>query len=192
MRRRESHEPPAVEPGDATGSMGDVTRRIQEIINDADRKAGQIIVNAEVEARKYAASVKQQTDQEALEYARAMRELSEALISHAEMLNQESERLLQNIDQFEGDDPSEFEDGIEAEDFGASEFEPRRFAGAGGEPRDEDEFVDPRERYSAGARLLATQMAVAGSTRADIRDRLVNDFGIGDPDPLLDSIMGPG
>jgi hypothetical protein len=45
---------------------------------------------------------------------------------------------------------------------------------------------------SEGARLLATQMAVAGSNRAEIESRLQHEFGIRDTGPMLDSILGPG
>jgi vacuolar-type H+-ATPase subunit H len=44
---------------------------------------------------------------------------------------------------------------------------------------------------SEGARLLATQMAVAGSNRAEIESRLQNEFGIRDTGPMLDAILGP-
>jgi hypothetical protein len=44
---------------------------------------------------------------------------------------------------------------------------------------------------SAGARLLATQMAVAGSSRDEIESRLRNEFGIDDAEAMLDSILGP-
>ncbi len=43
---------------------------------------------------------------------------------------------------------------------------------------------------SDGARLLATQMAVAGSSRAEIESRLRNEFGIRDAGPMLDAILG--
>lgn len=43
---------------------------------------------------------------------------------------------------------------------------------------------------SEGARLLATQMAVAGSDRAEIESRLQHEFGIGETGPILDSILG--
>jgi hypothetical protein len=44
---------------------------------------------------------------------------------------------------------------------------------------------------SAGARLLATQMAVAGSSRGEIETRLRDEFGVDDAGPMLDSILGP-
>ncbi len=45
---------------------------------------------------------------------------------------------------------------------------------------------------SDGARLLAAQMAVAGSNRAEIEIRLREEFGIQDAAPILDGILGPG
>jgi vacuolar-type H+-ATPase subunit H len=45
---------------------------------------------------------------------------------------------------------------------------------------------------SDGARLLAAQMAVAGSSREEIEIRLRDEFGIQDAGPILDGILGPG
>jgi hypothetical protein len=44
---------------------------------------------------------------------------------------------------------------------------------------------------AAGARLLATQMAVSGSSREEIEERLKGGFGIEDPSEILDAILGP-
>ena len=48
-----------------------------------------------------------------------------------------------------------------------------------------------RRAGEAGARLLATQMAVSGASRAEIETRLRNGAGIEDPSALLDAILGP-
>ncbi|HEY5707803.1 MAG TPA: hypothetical protein VIS51_00210 [Solirubrobacterales bacterium] len=48
----------------------------------------------------------------------------------------------------------------------------------------------PRSR-SAGARLLATQMAVSGSSREEIEQRLRSGFEIEDTREILDAILGP-
>ena len=45
---------------------------------------------------------------------------------------------------------------------------------------------------SDGARLLAAQMAVAGSSREEIEARLRQEFDIEDAGPILDGILGPG
>jgi hypothetical protein len=50
----------------------------------------------------------------------------------------------------------------------------------------------PSGTPSDGARLLAAQMAVAGSSREEIEIRLRNEFGIQDAGPILDGILGPG
>jgi hypothetical protein len=44
---------------------------------------------------------------------------------------------------------------------------------------------------SAGARLLATQMAVSGSSREEIEQRLHSGFDIEDTSEILDAILGP-
>lgn len=44
---------------------------------------------------------------------------------------------------------------------------------------------------SAGARLLATQMAVSGSSRGEIAERLRSGFDIADTSEILDAILGP-
>ena len=48
-----------------------------------------------------------------------------------------------------------------------------------------------RRPGSAGARLLATQMAVSGAGRREIEARLRNGFDIEDTGEILDAILGP-
>ncbi len=56
--------------------------------------------------------------------------------------------------------------------------------------RAEDE--EPQRRStSAGARLLATQMAVSGAGREEIEARLRSGFEIEDTAEILDAILGP-
>jgi hypothetical protein len=49
----------------------------------------------------------------------------------------------------------------------------------------------PRRAGSAGARLLATQMAVSGADREEIEERLRSGFDIEDTSEILDAILGP-
>lgn len=52
---------------------------------------------------------------------------------------------------------------------------------------------DPhRSDGAAGARLLATQMAVSGYSRREIEAKLRGGFRIDDPTAILDAILGPG
>jgi cell division septum initiation protein DivIVA len=56
---------------------------------------------------------------------------------------------------------------------------------------DREEEPTPRRAGSAGARLLATQMAVSGADRREIEERLRNGFEIEDTSEILDAILGP-
>jgi cell division septum initiation protein DivIVA len=56
---------------------------------------------------------------------------------------------------------------------------------------DEDEPLADRRSGSAGARLLATQMAVSGADREEIEARLRSGFDIEDTGEILDAILGP-
>ncbi|HEX5761566.1 MAG TPA: hypothetical protein VFY04_00400 [Solirubrobacterales bacterium] len=62
----------------------------------------------------------------------------------------------------------------------------RSVEGTGGE-----DGVPSRRSGSAGARLLATQMAVSGARREEIEARLRSGFEIDDTDEILDAILGP-
>lgn len=55
----------------------------------------------------------------------------------------------------------------------------------------EAEPLAPRRSGSAGARLLATQMAVSGADREEIEARLRSGFDIEDTSEILDAILGP-
>ena len=82
------------------------------------------------------------------------------------------------------DEPAE--EPAEAEEAEAPEPQP--------EPDPEPVSTAPKRKgspASAGARLLATQMAVAGSSREEIASRLENEFGIADSQAMLDGILGP-
>ena len=52
-------------------------------------------------------------------------------------------------------------------------------------------MADADSGNPAGARLLATQMAVSGNSREEIEERLRNDFEIEDTVSILDAILGP-
>jgi len=56
---------------------------------------------------------------------------------------------------------------------------------------DGEEPLAQRRSGSAGARLLATQMAVSGADRAEIEARLRDGFEIEDTSEILDAILGP-
>lgn len=49
---------------------------------------------------------------------------------------------------------------------------------------------DPGDARFDGARLVALQMAVAGSTREEVADELRRAFRLSDPSPILDDVFG--
>jgi cell division septum initiation protein DivIVA len=55
----------------------------------------------------------------------------------------------------------------------------------------EEDGGPQRRSGSAGARLLATQMAVSGASREEIEARLRSGFEIDDTGEILDAILGP-
>jgi len=64
---------------------------------------------------------------------------------------------------------------------------PRRPAESAPEP-DPESAESALPRLSAGARLLATQMAISGSGRDEIKARLEREFGVKYPTALLREI----
>jgi vacuolar-type H+-ATPase subunit H len=64
---------------------------------------------------------------------------------------------------------------------------PEPFAAPSAEP----DFEPASNGTPAGARLLATQMAVSGSSREEIEQRLRSGFEISDTTAILDAILGP-
>ena len=90
-----------------------------------------------------------------------------------------AERLRELADQL--DPPSAAERRI-------GHLKPVEPAGDGGPA---EEPLAPRRSGSAGARLLATQMAVSGASRQEIEERLRGGFEIEDTSEILDAILGP-
>lgn len=90
-----------------------------------------------------------------------------------------------------GDDPPSREpsrrDDPPGRDPSRANGAPESFAGSSPEPD-----LEPASNGTpAGARLLATQMAVSGSTREEIEQRLRSGFAIADTTSILDAILGP-
>jgi hypothetical protein len=155
--------PPSKRP---LGSAADAAQRLATIVDAAERAAESVIDDAE---------------------ARAQQHLEEALARADRMV---AERLRELADQL---------DPPPAQERRASHLQSvvETARAAVGEESvievevDEEERLTPRRPGSAGARLLATQMAVSGASREEIGDRLRNGFDIDDTDEILDAILGP-
>lgn len=98
----------------------------------------------------------------------------------------------------------DLEAGEVPEESGAPTAQTTPAANSGREPESEDAGEAPARnvrRVKAtsspsnsdvpkGVRVLATQMATAGSTEQEIESRLRSEFGVSDPSPVLDELFG--
>jgi vacuolar-type H+-ATPase subunit H len=89
-----------------------------------------------------------------------------------------AEQLREEADRFESRDTGGEEPRLRAVE------PPPEEAAAGAQP-------SAANGGSAAARLLATQMAVSGSSRVEIEKRLQDGFEIEDTSEILDAILGP-
>ncbi|HEX5990750.1 MAG TPA: hypothetical protein VFY75_11140 [Solirubrobacterales bacterium] len=170
----------------------DTAERLEAIVEAAERAAESVIDDAEAQARRYLAQARAEADRLAEGRISGLEELIDSLLGQALSLRQEAERLQATL----GEAKSLIESGAAPappRQEGPAEAEqpepPRlRAVSDGEEPQGEGEG---RRSDAAGARLLATQMAVSGSSREEIELRLRNRFEIEDADAILDAILGP-
>jgi cell division septum initiation protein DivIVA len=175
----------------------DTAERLEAIVEAAERAAANVIDDAETQARQYLAQARAQADRAGEERLAGISELIETLLGQATSLQREVERLQVTLEvardrlEPEGRAP---EGAAPVEELRA-EAAPRLRAVAGGEtPQGDPEAgaaPEPERTDPAGARLLATQLAVSGSSRKEIEARLRNRFEIEDTAAILDAILGP-
>ena len=200
-------EGPGREPGSSLGESLDVaTERIEVIVTAAERAAAGIIADAEAQARRYLDKSRAESDRAAAERARALATVTDRLVADAEEIKRRLEALIGALedaarDAGEGADPPEPEP---AETLPFPRLKPVEAPQASGQAPALQEAAPARPATfarrpepaasaaaSAPARLLATQMAVAGNSRPEIENRLRSEFGIDDAGPMLDAILGP-
>lgn len=162
--------------------------RLEAIVEAAERAAEAVIDDAEEQARAYLAETRAQAEREAEERLAPLAGLTDSLLAEAAALRGRAERLQAALEEAK----ARIDSGR-----GSWEGEPAERRGhlaAVAPLEDEPAPAVPgsdRGGAPAGARLLATQMAVSGSSRGEIDGRLRTEFGIEDPASILDAIMGP-
>jgi cell division septum initiation protein DivIVA len=173
----------------------DTAERLEAIVEAAERAAEGVIDDAEKQARRYLAQARVEADRQSEGRVEELSGLIDTLLGQAISLRQEAERLQATLEdaraQIDGEEPAApaSEERVEA---------PRlRAVDSPEAPAVEPPVVEPapepeiRRPDAAGARLLATQLAVSGSSREEIAERLRNGFEIEDADAILDAILGP-
>jgi cell division septum initiation protein DivIVA len=171
----------------------DTAQRLESIVEAAERAAGSVIDDAEAQARRYLAQARAEADRLAEGHVSGLAELIDTLLGQATSLRQEAERLQAVLEEAkavveagEGTAPRAAEESPPP----SEQPEVPRLR-AVGEPDSSQKATEERRNDAAGARLLATQMAVSGSSREEITERLRNGFEIEDTDAILDAILGP-
>jgi regulator of replication initiation timing len=174
----------------------DTAERLEAIVEAAERAAENVIDDAEAQARRYLAETRARADREASQRLAPLTEVTETLIEEASALRRRAERLQATLEEakarIEGDSPGEARDRVPEDGIGKVTRLTRLAAVEQTLPEPAAEDLEPPPRQSpAGARLLATQMAVSGSSREEIERRLRHGFHIEDTAAILDAILGP-
>lgn len=170
----------------------DTAERLEAIVEAAERAAQGVIDDAEAQARRYLAQARVEADRAAEGRIGELSELIDTLLGQAISLRREAERLQETLEAARDRIEDEPEAGAER----PAEVEPltprlRAVENAEAPPGPAAEQPAPSRSDPAGARLLATQLAVSGSSREEIAERLRNGFEIEDTDAILDAILGP-
>jgi vacuolar-type H+-ATPase subunit H len=188
--------------------------RLAEIVAAAEQAAKGVIDEAEAEARERLADASEEADRIVAERLDRLAGLTEQLDLQAEALKRGAEALRAALAEARAEfggaestggsrrmsDPAppvepepERPSGPALSIVGAPDAESAApFNGSRDlEPEPEPDFEPASPGTPAGARLLATQMAVSGSSREEIEQRLRSGFQIADATSILDAILGP-
>ncbi|HET6999036.1 MAG TPA: hypothetical protein VFI03_10645 [Solirubrobacterales bacterium] len=164
--------------------------RIGAIVEAAERAAVAVIDDAEKQAQRHLEEAQVEADRLVADRLASLSSLTDSLVAQAEAITDESERLVAKLDEAK----RRLAAGEELEEDGTAPAEPTRASHLSAvAPVDGDgaEASVVGQGTPAGARLLATQMAVSGSSREEIEARLRNGFEIEDTASILDAILGP-
>jgi hypothetical protein len=167
--------------GSLRHSISSVAEKIQEIVDTAERVARDIRADAEADAARYRADRQREADALMADRAARLRELSTSLSEHADRVRAEvvslSAELSRAADELGGQ-------GHEAT--GGAPAEPIAYPGtARTELTNGGDAGFPEE-----ALLRATQMSIAGSSRAEIESALRDEFELDDPAVVTAQALG--
>jgi predicted house-cleaning noncanonical NTP pyrophosphatase (MazG superfamily) len=168
--------------------------RLEAIVEAAERAAESVIDDAEAQARRYLAQARAEADRITDKRMEDLSHMIDVLLERADALQREAERMQRLLEEAKSRIGPEPPAGAQKEAPAAEEAAPLRDAPRLRAVTHAEQPAPPPEvpqADAAGARLLATQMAVSGSSREEIEARLRNRFEIEDTTPILDAILGP-
>jgi cell division septum initiation protein DivIVA len=173
-------------------------QRLEDIVEAAERAAEGVIDDAEAQARRYLTQARAEADRITDRRMEDLSHMLDVLLDQADSLQRESERMQTLLEEakfrIKPEQPDRAANPTPGEEDPAPLREAPRLRAvthpeeAAPAPAPASETV---QGDAAGARLLATQMAVSGSSREEIEQRLRNRFEIEDTKPILDAILGP-
>jgi hypothetical protein len=176
------------------GSLETITsERLEEIVTAAEQAAAKVIEDAEAEARLRLADARAEAEAAFARRIASLATATDSLIAQAADLRRRSDRLLESLEDVRAglDEAFGREPAPEEEERPARPASRSHLSAVAPVAEPEPPRPEPLAETPAGARLLATQMAVSGSSREEIAARLRNGFEIEDTDALLDAILGP-
>jgi vacuolar-type H+-ATPase subunit H len=171
--------------------------RLAAIVEAAEQAAVTVIDDAEKQARRHLEEAEAEAERIVSDRLDSLSDLTDSLVAQAEAIRGQSEQLLSSLAEVKRRLAA---DGVPARPDETRPVEPPArpshlsAVASPEEPAEEPTELKQRgdERGTpAGARLLATQMAVSGNSREEIEARLRNGFEIEDTDSILDAILGP-
>lgn len=160
------------------GIADSAAERLREVLEAAERAAAGILEDAEAEARGLVEESRRRAEELALKRVRRMAELTDELIEQAEAVKRRSDELIAALESTAL--------GLDRE---PAETPPFRAVQPPAEPRPSAPSERAEGMSREAALLLATQMAVAGSSREEIERRLRDDLGIQSPSEILDGTL---
>lgn len=181
--------------------LASVAERLNAIVEAAERAAESVIDDAEAEARRYLAAAKADADRAGSDREAELARLVDSLLADAIAMQGGAERMVESLRRAQEGLRRQVPESAEEETdqtprlAPVEQLRPREPLAAEPEPvpmPSASAAAQPRTASAtAGARLLATQLAVSGSSREEIDRRLKSGFELDDTSAILDAILGP-
>lgn len=171
----------------------DTAERLEAIVEAAERAAEKVIDDAEAQARRYLAQARVEADRASVGRGGELSDLIDTLLGQATSLRIEAERLQATLEDARSRldlGPGPVQEHANAPADRSREAQAPRLRAVAPDEGPQQSPAGGRGE-AAGARLLATQLAVSGSSREEIEDRLRSRFEIEDTKAILDAILGP-
>ena len=201
---------PVVSPGPSPSvqvTMDQMTGQLQTVIDAAERAAAAIRQDAEEQARRHLADAQRKADRLTAERVRLIAQLTDDLLRHAGTVREQSEVMVESLETAiravtrKLEEPPELNspDPAGAAFESSPEIEPPPVAEPAPAPLSisSQPLAEPAPRpavplgFSQDALLQATRLAVSGAGREAIAQMLRDDYGIADPTPVVDRVLGP-